>query len=244
MPTVALTFARFTPADRDEWLAAAVAVLSAEERTRLESMPAADARAQHAIGRALLRLAGAGAARRDPIAVAIAVGDDGKPELAQTPELGVSVAHTGRTVVVAACHGAAVGVDIEAPRPQVARSRKIVERRFAATEAAALRELPDAAVADWFVRAWTIKEAVGKAVGTGVIPALAGAVVAGSADDLALIEVWIDPPVDSWSLHQLAAPDGDERIAVAIPTPGVTIEPLRRLTLSDFTRATAPGASS
>jgi 4'-phosphopantetheinyl transferase len=244
MPTVALTLARFTPADRDDWLAAAAALLSAQERERVEAMPAADVRTQHAIGRALLRLAGAGAGQRDPAGVAIAIAEDGKPELAEMPELGVSVAHSGRMVVVAACQGAAVGVDIEAPRPDVARSRKIAERRFAASEAAALRALPDALVADWFVRAWTIKEAVGKAVGTGVIPALAGAVVAGPTDDLALVGVWTDPPADSWSLHQLAAPDGDERIAVAVPRPGVTIGAVTQLTLEDFNRSTAPRASA
>ena len=244
MPTVALTLARFTPADRDEWLAAAAALLSAEERERVEAMPAADVRTQHAIGRALLRLAAAGTAQRDPVGIAIAIAEDGKPELAEMPELGVSVAHSGRMVVVAACQGAAVGVDIEAPRRDVTRSRKIAERRFAASEAAALRALPDALVADWFVRAWTIKEAVGKAVGTGVIPALAGAVVAGSADDLALVEVWTDPPANSWSLHQLPAPDGVERIAVAVPRPAVMIGAVTQLTLEDFSRSTAPRASA
>ena len=96
MPTVALTLARFTPADRDDWLAAAAALLSAEERERVESMPAADVRTQHAIGRALLRLVAADTAQRDPVGIAIAIAEDGKPELAEMPELGVSVAHTGR----------------------------------------------------------------------------------------------------------------------------------------------------
>ncbi len=117
MPTVALTLARFTPADRDDWLAAAAALLSAEERERVEAMPAADVRTQHAVGRALLRLAAADTAQRDPAGIAITIAEDGKPELAEMPELGVSVAHSGRMVVVAACQGAAVGVDIEAPRP-------------------------------------------------------------------------------------------------------------------------------
>ena len=242
MPTVTLTLARFTPADRDDWLAAATALLSAEERARVQAMPAADVRTQHAVGRALLRLVAAGAAQCDPVGIAIAIADEGKPGLVQMPELGVSVAHCRRMVVVAACHGAAVGVDIEAPRPTVARSRKIAERRFASTEAAALRALPDAAVADWFVRAWTIKEAVGKAVGTGVIPALSGAVVAGSADDLALVEVWTDPPANAWSLHQLPAPDGDERIAIAVPRPAVTLGAVTQLSLEDFNRSTAPRA--
>ena len=116
MPTVTLTLARVTPDDRDDWLEIAAGLLSDRERERLDAMPDPDRRAQHAIGRALLRLIAAGASGRHPADVEITNSGEGKPELAELPELGVSLAHSGRAVVVAACEGAPVGVDIEPAR--------------------------------------------------------------------------------------------------------------------------------
>jgi phosphopantetheinyl transferase len=237
MPTVTLTLARVTPTDSDDWLEIAAGVLSDRERERLEAMPNSDQRVQHAIGRALLRLIAAGASGRRPADVEIRVSGEGKPELAELPELGVSLAHSGRAVVVAAYEGAPVGVDIEPVAAGSASSRRMAQRRFSAFEAAALRELPDAAVSDWFTRAWTTKEAVGKALGVGMIPALAGAVVSSRAD--ALVSVWSGPPADSWTLHQLPAPGGEEWIAVAIPVPRVELGTVSQLTLEAFAEAAA-----
>ncbi len=237
MPTVTLTLARFTPTDRDQWLATAANLLSAEERAPLQARPDPDRRAQHAIGRALLRLIGAEASGHLPTEIEITVSDEGKPALADAPELGVSVAHSGRVVVVAACPGATVGVDIEAPPEDAARCRRLAERRFSETEAAALGELPDAAIGDWFARAWTIKEAVGKTLGVGMIPALAGAVVSNDAD--ALVSVWTGPPAESWTVHQLLAPGGEEWLTVALPVPGVKLGAVTQLTHSAFSEAAA-----
>jgi phosphopantetheinyl transferase len=238
MPTVRLTLARLTPGDRDDWLEIAAGLLSDRERERLDAMPDPDRRAQHAIGRALLRLIAAGASGRHPADVEITNSGEGKPEIAELPELGVSLAHSGRAVVVAACEGALVGVDIEPARAAAcARSRRLAQRRFTALEATALRELPDAAVSDWFVRAWTTKEAVGKALGVGMIPALAGAVVNSRAD--ALVSVWSGPPADSWTLHQLPAPGGDEWITVAIPAARVELGAVSQLTVLAFAEAAA-----
>ncbi len=231
MPTLTLTLVRFTPGDRDDWLTAAADFLSEPERERFETLPTVDGQAQHAIARALLRLLGAGASGRRPDELEITASPEGKPALVDVTGLGVSLAHSGRAVVVAACRGAEVGVDIEPP-PVVARSRHVAERRFAASEAAALRELPDAAAGEWFARAWTTKEAVGKALGVGMIPALAGAVVSARAD--ALVSVWSPPPAACWTLHQLRAPGGEEWIAVAIPAPGVELGAVTQLALGDF----------
>ncbi len=237
MPTVTLTLARFTPGDRDRWLAGAMNVLNDEEREQLRARPDSDARAQHAIGRALLRLIAAPAAGRGPSEVEVTVSEQGKPAIDDAPELGVSVAHSGHAVVVAACRGATVGVDIEPPPEDAARCRRLARRRFSAAEAAALRELPDAAVAGWFARAWTIKEAVGKTLGVGMVPALAGAVV--SSDAHALVSVWTGPPAESWTLHQLLAPGGEEWIAVTLPVAGVELGPVSQLTPEAFSEATA-----
>jgi 4'-phosphopantetheinyl transferase len=237
VPTVALTLARFEPTNAAEWLAAAVPVLNGDEHRRLAATPDVTARAQHAVGRALLRLVGACAGAGPAGSVAITVSDAGKPALSELPDTGVSVAHSGRAVVVAACRGAEVGVDIEPIPTDAASVRRLAERRFSEAEIATLRELSDDTAAEWFTRAWTIKEAVGKALGVGMIPALAGAVVGSHAE--ALVSVWSGPPAASWTLHQLPAPGGEEWIAVAIPVPRVELGTVSQLTLEAFAEAAA-----
>jgi 4'-phosphopantetheinyl transferase len=231
MLTVSLTLARFTEDDRSDWLASALAVLSRAEQEHVATMLDSDARTQHAIGRAMLRLTAAKASGRRPEGLGVDVSDFGKPVLAGIPDLHVSVAHTAHAVVTAVCSGVAVGVDIEPVLPTVPDPRRLAERLFAEAEVASLRDIPDAAIADWFSSAWTIKEAVGKALGHGVVPALAGAVVESRAEGLALASVWSGPPAHSWSVHQLTAPNGTEKIAVAVPAPGITLEPVSQLTL-------------
>lgn len=222
--------------ERERWLAAALTVLSPAERERVAGIRDGDARAQHAVGRALLRIVASRAVGCSPGRVQVALTDSGKPWLPQVPELHVSVAHTGCAVVVAACPAAAVGVDIEPPLPQVPDARRLAQRRFAATEARALADMPETAFADWFVRAWTIKEAVGKALGTGVVPALSGVSVATEPDGAALVAVDDGPPAARWTLHELRAPGGDERIAVALPVPGIALAPVSVIGLGCFRR--------
>jgi len=237
MASVRLTLARFTEYDRDAWLSSANSILSRTERERIASVRGPDLRAQHAIGRALIRLIGAEVSRSHPKRLAVAVSPAGKPCLADIPDLQVSVAHTGRVVVVAACPSVAVGVDIEAPFPAAAEARRLAERLFAQVEVAALRTVPETKLADWVSSAWTIKEAVGKALGVGLVPALSGAVVEAQAQGLALTAVWEGPPADSWSVHQLRAPRGAEKIAIALPAPGVALDSVSQLSLEAFSRA-------
>jgi phosphopantetheinyl transferase len=232
--TVKLTVVRFTASDQPDWLASAVAVLSQVERERIAMMPNADARTQHAIGRATIRMIGADVSGCRPSRLTIEVSDAGKPRLADLPELETSVAHTGRVVVVAACRSAAVGVDIEPALAPASNPRRLAERLFAEAEVASLRDLPDAALADWFSSVWIIKEAVGKALGIGMVPAFKGTSVEQHGSVFALTCVPGGPPADFWTLHRLTAPGGDEKIAVALPAPGVELEPVSCLTLEAF----------
>jgi phosphopantetheinyl transferase len=164
----------------------------------------------------------------------------GKPRLGPAAAPEVSLAHSGRVVLVASGHSEPVGVDIEPPPASVATARKLALRRFSDVEAAAGNDLSDDAFVAWFARAWTTKEAVGKALGVGVIPALSGAVVTRRAD--ALASVWSGPPAHRWTVAQLPAPGGDEWIAVAVPAPNVSVEAVSVITLEEFTRATAHAA--
>jgi phosphopantetheinyl transferase len=234
MSTVSLTLARFRQDDRADWLEGASNVLSDGERERLATISDPDTRVQHAIGRAAIRLIGADASGRPPRTLSVKVSEAGKPWLADAPELQVSVAHTGRLVVVAACSSAAVGVDVEPALATAKDPRRLAGRLFAESEVASLQDVSDADVADWFSTVWTIKEAVGKALGVGMVPALAGAIVERRTEGFALVAVWTGPAASSWTVHQLTAPGGGEKIAVAVPAPGVALGAVSELTLEAF----------
>lgn len=252
MSPIRLTLARFSRYERSQWLARSTAVLDATELGRVAAISDPDTRAQHAIGRALVRLAAAAACQGDPAEVRVAVSDSGKPTLPDLPSLHVNVAHAHRAVVVASASGAPVGVDIEHPAATVLQPRRLAQRLFTTAEASTLSALPEDLLADRFASVWTIKEAVGKAVGVGIIPALEQVVVEttgidpGSGGvDLRLAAVGVGPPAESWTLHQLVAPGGLERIAVAVPAPGVGLEPISVLSLEGFARAVgAQGATA
>jgi phosphopantetheinyl transferase len=179
-------------------------------------------------------LLGAQASGRHPASLAITTSEAGKPQFTDLDDLNVSVAHSGRVVVVAACPSAAVGVDIEPAFATADDPRRLARRLFAESEVASLQDVPDAEVADWFSTVWTIKESVGKALGVGMLPALSGAVTERRAGGFALAAIWSGPPAESWTLHQLTAPGGSEKIAVAVPAPNVALGPVSELTPKAF----------
>ena len=224
--TVRLFVARFPAHDRAAWQAGASALLDVADSERVAAMVDPGTRAQHAVGRALIRAVGALAVGCHPRCVAVAVMDSGKPWLPQRPDLHVNVSHTHGTVVLAVTAAGSVGVDIEPPVAVTANPLRLAERLFAESEARELGGLSEEALTERFTRMWTIKEAVGKALGVGLIPALAQTVVASGRDGLRLKAVAGGPPAESWTLHQLTAPRGKEKIAVAVPTPDVKLDPL------------------
>jgi phosphopantetheine--protein transferase-like protein len=229
--------ARFSSPERPQWLSRAAAVLDASELERVAAMADPDTRAQHAVGRALIRLAGARAAGCRAADVNVAVTDRGRPWLPGLPKLHVNVAHTRRAVVVATASAVPVGVDIEHPAGLGPQPRRLAQRLFAAAAVRALQNLSEDLLADWFSSLWTIKEAVGKALGVGIIPALSEVVVAtdGAAPRLSVVAQ--GPSAEAWTLHQLIAPGGREKIAVALPAPRVVLAPVSVLTLDRFAQA-------
>jgi 4'-phosphopantetheinyl transferase len=211
--------------------------LNGPELERVATIVDPDTRAQHAVGRAIVRLLAARALRCSPLDVTVAITDSGKPWLVELPDLHVNVSHTRGTVVVASASVAPVGVDIEPPTATAVHPQRLAHRLFARSELRTLPELSEDGLADWFSSAWTIKEAVGKAIGVGVIPALSQVVVETAGDGLALASVGVGPPAESWTVHQLTAPGGTEKIAIAVPAPGVALAPVSVITLAEFERA-------
>jgi len=153
-------------------------------------------------------------------------GPNGKPVLARGPCFNLS--HTGARAVLAVSRTRALGVDIELWR---AVEPDVATRFFSARENAALGSL---GADDWragFFRCWTRKEAVIKALGTGlslplarfdvtVLPDEPAALTRLSAGDCAGAAAG---DVSAWRLHDLGSGRGISG-ALAVKTDG---RPLR-----------------
>ncbi|MCG5438194.1 4'-phosphopantetheinyl transferase family protein [Micromonospora foliorum] len=119
----------------------------------------------------LLRRAGALLLGRADSELVLTHDREGRPvvgvdETTGSVELAVSVSRTAGLVVVAARRAGAVGVDVERVRPLPALA--LARRWFPPAELAWLGDRPEAGRTVDFLRLWTAKEAVGKALGRGL----------------------------------------------------------------------------
>ncbi|WP_435188202.1 4'-phosphopantetheinyl transferase family protein [Streptomyces sp. bgisy126] len=109
---------------------------------------------------------------RFPVAAGAAIGytPSGRPTLLGHPGLGISVSHVAEACAVGVAHGRAVGVDVQSPPPDVTGP---MVHWCAPAHHEALTALHPADRAREFTWMWTVKEACGKALGTGLAgPAL------------------------------------------------------------------------
>jgi len=117
---------------------------------------------QHAAGRSLLRrLLTAEGWSGDP---AIEPDADGKPHLAGHGAPAISIAHSADTAAVAVCHVGPVGIDIEVHH-STRNWMGIAETYFGPRE----RALVAAQGVRAFYRIWSLREAIGKATGEGLL---------------------------------------------------------------------------
>lgn len=186
----------------DDW-----AVLSPREQRRAEEMGSDRARAAFVLGRALLREALADALGLPPAEVPLA-DMVGRPVLEASDGPACSLAHTTGLVVVAIATGhPAVGVDVEAagrwPLPPA-------RTWLTADELDQLPAPDDDTTRRAWVRRWTAKEAVAKALGTGLGTPLVAITVDGDR-----ATVTGHAPA-AWSLHHLDDRP-DHIVAVAVP---------------------------
>lgn len=145
-------------------------LLDAPEAERCERLQTAELRRRFVVRRGLLRTLLGAYAGRAPGALRLRSQSRGKPELDPAENdagLQFNVSDCGGRALYAVTRAGAVGVDIEAvaPIPDMAR---VARRWFAADEQAALANLPEEQRARGFYLAWTRKEAVIKAEGTGL----------------------------------------------------------------------------
>ena len=105
-----------------------------------------------------------------PDSIRFAVGEHGKPRLANTgPDQGLvfNLSHTGSHLLMAVGHDSMLGVDIETWR-DIANMSGMVERCFAPAEQQYWSSLDAGSRTAAFYASWTRKEAFVKAVGRGI----------------------------------------------------------------------------
>lgn len=144
-----------------------------------------------------------------PHSLRFSEGPAGKPFLAETSSLHFNLSHSGDWVALAFCREMEIGVDVEQGSLQDVQS--MVPMVFHPNELQALGGAPDL---NGFYRTWTLKEAISKAMGSGL------------GSDFASLEL-IDVGqgayrlADDWFAHYLHLEDG-AHLAVAaaqkIPT--------------------------
>ena len=142
-------------------------LLTEEERARIETLPH-ERRSEFGLSRVLARslaAAALGTPRRR-----LRIGGPGRPRIEGAPrasELYLIISHTAGAVAAAVCD-APVGIDVETPIPEGAG--RAAGRAFSPAERAWLASLRGEHAVVARTRLWTIKEAAGKARGTGLFP--------------------------------------------------------------------------
>lgn len=157
---------------------------------------------------ALLRLLAAYAGLAQ--APAIAHGPHGKPYAPELPGFDFNLSHAGNEVLLAFARGQALGVDLERDNRHLSIDG-IARRFFAAAEADALERLDAASRRDAFLRLWTAKEAVLKALGEGL------------QFGLDRLEFRIGDDASVGALQRLdgdAGPPGEWQLRRLLPAPG------------------------
>jgi len=153
-----------------------IGTLSADELARAERLARPEARRRFVVARGMLRRLLGEALGESPESISIAEDVLGKPRLAGGERrLGFNVSHCGDLALICISAGGEVGVDLEALRP-VPSAVEIARRRFSAAEARYVeqgrRTSSDngrpSEVDRRFLRCWTRKEAIVKAIGAGL----------------------------------------------------------------------------
>lgn len=188
--------------------------LSPAERERAAKYVIPWVRNQFVVGRYLLRQVLAHSLHATPKEIELTTRNDGKPVLAD-PSIGLhfNVSHSGGWAAIALARRP-VGVDLEAVR-EITNERDLVDRFFAPDECKQYRSLPDDVKRAGFLRGWTCKEAVLKAVGSGMREVDACAVCLDPAQPPRVIQFAGRPAGERWGLATWH-PAADMVAAVAI----------------------------
>ncbi|MDH3412409.1 MAG: 4'-phosphopantetheinyl transferase superfamily protein [Gammaproteobacteria bacterium] len=154
----------------DEEVEAFNAVLSPEQRARSERIRVVEKRRQYIITQGLTRILLARVLDAEPNALEFVRGPKGKPYLSGAfADAGVqfNMTHTSHMALIAVTLNREVGVDIERIRDNL-QWDKLARRYFSPLEYRDFSSLPQSVRLGAFFTLWTRKEAVLKAIGTGL----------------------------------------------------------------------------
>jgi 4'-phosphopantetheinyl transferase len=143
----------------------------------------------------------------EPGQLSFSTGAYGRPALAVAHDqsLGFNWSHSADRALIAIGRGISPGVDLERLRPRP-RALELARRYFCVEEIEALAALPAAQRSDAFLRLWTAKEAVLKAVGRGIAFGLNRLSIDSTCSRLRLLRIEGDD-VDAWQLQRLEIDD-------------------------------------
>ncbi len=162
--------------------------------------------------------------QREPAALRFQYGERGKPALAIDADneraTHFNLSHSSGWVMIAVTDGPAVGIDLENAERlerEEADLDRLAERVLSSQELTLWLPLPLEDKGEAFLRAWTRKEAYGKATGRGVFDGLSDLEVildlAAPQPSLALETRDRSSGLTShWTLHDLAAPRASPRL--------------------------------
>jgi 4'-phosphopantetheinyl transferase len=194
----------------------AQALLSVDERARQRSFVSPELRRRFGAARAGLRTLLGRHLDLDPRRLAFATNEFGKPRLADDGQVHFNLSHCEERAVLAISDAAEVGIDLERERP--IEHVDLARRYFHANEVTAITVSPDEAEQRRaFFLVWTLKEAVVKALGTGLSTPLDSFAVAIGPSPPRLA-VGPEGAPRTWWLHAAMA-DGYCR-ALAVPGVG------------------------
>jgi 4'-phosphopantetheinyl transferase len=151
-------------------------VLDVDEQTRAEKFSNDLLRKRYVVAHGRLRTVLAQLLNEAPEKIKIAIAEQGKPYLADSPELAFNLSHSANVMVIAIGWHCQIGVDLETCRPR-AGLQGLVEKCFAKEEITHWNCLPKAQQTIEFYRFWTRKEALVKATGRGIVLGLNQCVV-------------------------------------------------------------------
>jgi 4'-phosphopantetheinyl transferase len=184
------------------------ATLSADERERAERYHFDRHRRRFIACRGHVRRILAGYLNARPAALSFRYGARGKPALDvpwSDSDIQFNVSNSDDVALLAVALDRELGIDVEHIR-EPRDFDSLAEQFFAASEVAQLRSLPQEQRLEGFFRCWTRKEAVLKAVGSGLAFPLDKVVVTLGRNEPARVVTYDDDPAGAsqWWLESLA----------------------------------------
>jgi 4'-phosphopantetheinyl transferase len=198
---------RISTSLQNDELAKFESVLSPDQRARAKRMRVSEKRKQYIVAQGLTRMLIAKRVGADPGALEFHRGPKGKPYLGgRFADAGIqfNMTHTSHMALIAMTLNREVGIDIERIRENL-QWEKLAHRYFSPREYRGYSKLPEAEHLRAFFTCWTRKEAVLKAIGTGLGGGLASFDVSVDPDSPPELvdNRWDGRFHGNWTLHQL-----------------------------------------